>query len=94
MLAEAKSEERKQVCRADFLDNSVRDLQRQLDSTRLEIYSTNQRHEESRKDQARLHDELAQRERVLRETQIRSVHEVGELREPRKCESTNSPEMN
>ena len=36
-LAEAKSEVRKQVCRADFLDNSVRDLQRQLDSNRVEI---------------------------------------------------------
>ena len=38
MLAEAKSEVRKQECRADFLDSSFRDLQRQLDSNRLEIY--------------------------------------------------------
>ena len=37
MLAEAKSEVRKQECRADFLDSSGRDLQRQLDSNRLEI---------------------------------------------------------
>ena len=37
MSAEAKSEVRKQDCRADFLDSSVRDLQRQLDSNRLEI---------------------------------------------------------
>ena len=36
-LAEAKSEVRKQECRGDFLDSSVRDLQRQLDSNRLEI---------------------------------------------------------
>ena len=42
MLAEAKSEVRKQECRADFLDSSVRDLQRQLDSNRLEIYCTSQ----------------------------------------------------
>ena len=90
-FAEAKSEVRKQVCRADFLDNSVRNLQRQLDSTRLEIYSTNQGHEESRKERARLHQKLAQRQKS---TQIRSVHEVGELTEPRNCVSTNSPEMN
>ena len=28
----------------------------------------------------RLHEELAWRERVLRETQLRSIHEVGELK--------------
>ena len=49
-------------------------------SNRLEIYCTNQGHEESQKRQARLHEELAQRERVLRETQIRSIHEVEELK--------------
>ena len=67
MLAEAKSVVRKQECSADFLDSSVRDLQRQLDSNRLGIHCTNQGYEESRKEQARLHEELARRERVLRE---------------------------
>ena len=80
MLAEAKSAVRKQDCRADFLDSSVHDLHKQLDSNRLEIYCTNQGFEESRQEQARLHEELVQRERVLRETQIRSIHEVGELK--------------
>ena len=46
----------------------------------MEVYCTNQVYEESRKEQARLHEELAQRERLLRETQIRSIHEVGELK--------------
>ena len=82
MRAEAKSEVRKHESRADFLDNSVRDLHRQLDSHRLGIHCTNQGHEESRKGQARLHEELTQRERVLRETQIRSIHELGELKRP------------
>ena len=80
MLAEAKSEVRKQECRADFLDSSVRDLQRQLDSNRMEVYGTNQGYDESREEQARLHEESAQRERLLRETQIRSIPEVGELK--------------
>ena len=66
--------------RADYLDSSVRDLQRQLDSNCLEIYGANQGCEESRKEQARRHEELAQRERVLRYTQIRRIHEVGELK--------------
>ena len=80
MLAEAKSEVRRHESRADYLDSSVRDLQRQLYSNCLEIYCTNQGCEESRKEQARRHEELAQRESVLRETQIRSIHEVGELK--------------
>ena len=80
MLADAKSEVRKQECRADFLDSSVRDLQRHFDSNRLEIYCTNQGCEESRKEQARLYEKIAQRGRVLRETQIRSIHEVGEFK--------------
>ena len=54
MLAEAKSEARKQECRADFLDCSDRDLQRQVDSDRVDIYCTNQGYEETRKGQARL----------------------------------------
>ena len=49
MLAEAKSELRRHESRADYLDCSVRDLQRQLDSNRLEIYCTNQGCEESQK---------------------------------------------
>ena len=80
MLAGAKSEVRKQESRAEILDSSVRDLQRQLDSNRLKICCANQGCEESRKEQARLHEELVQRERVLRETQIRSIREVGEMK--------------
>ena len=76
-LTEPKSDVRKQECIADFLDNSVRDLQRQIDSNRLDNYWTNQGYEESRKEQARFHEEVGQRERVLRETQISRIHEVG-----------------
>ena len=43
MLEEPKSEVRKQECRADFLDSSVRALQRQLGSNRLEMYCTQSR---------------------------------------------------
>ena len=63
-----------------IISTLVRDLQRQLDSNRLEIYCTNQGYEESRREQATLHDELAQRERVLRDTRIRNIHEMEELK--------------
>ena len=36
--------------------------------------------EESRREQAQLHEELAQRENALRETHIRSIREVEELK--------------
>ena len=36
--------------------------------------------EKSRREQARLHEELAHREKALRETRIRSIHEVEELK--------------
>ena len=79
-LQKQKSDVRMQESRADCLDSAVRDLQRHLDSNRLEIYCTNQGDEESRREQSRLHEYFAQRQRVLRETQIRSIREVGELK--------------
>ena len=63
LLAEAKSEVLKQECRADFLDCSIRELQRQIHSSRMEIDHTYLGYETSRREQARLHEELAQRER-------------------------------
>ena len=36
-------------------------------------------YEESQREQARLHEELAQREKALREPRIRNIHEVEEL---------------
>ena len=79
-LAEARAEVMKQECSADFLDCSVRELQRQIHSSRWKIDHTNQGYETSRREQARLREELAQRERALRETHIRSIHEVEELK--------------
>ena len=76
MLAEAKSEVRKQEYGADFSTVLFVIFRDNLFPIRLEIYCTTQGYEESRKEQARLREELAQRERVLRETQIRSIHEV------------------
>ena len=37
-------------------------------------------YEESRREQARLHEELAQREKALRDTRIRNIHEVEDLK--------------
>ena len=46
----------------------------------LEMDNVNYGYEESRREQARLHEELAQRAKSLRDTRIRNVHKVEELK--------------
>ena len=76
MLAEAKSEIMKQECKVDSLNTCLRELQRQAHSNRLQTDNVNYGYEESRREQVRLQEELAPRERALRETLFRSIHEV------------------
>ena len=80
MLAEAKSEIMKQECKVDSLVTCIRELQRQAHSRRLELDDVNCGYEQSGREQARLHEELAQRKKALRDTRIRNIHEMEELR--------------
>ena len=80
LIAEAKSEILKQECKFDTLNNCIREFQRQAHSNRLELDCVNCGYEESRREQARLHEELGQREKALRDTRIRNIHEVEELK--------------
>ena len=79
-LAAANSEILKQECKLDSLNACIRELQRQAHSNRLELDCVNCGYKESRREQARLHQELAQREKALRGTRIRNIHEVEELK--------------
>ena len=67
---------RQQECRADFAEWTERPIQ----SNRMEIDHTNLGYEQSRREQVRLHEEFAQRERALREIHVRNIHEVEELK--------------
>ena len=80
MLAEAKSEILKQKCKVDTLNTCIRELQRQAHSHRLEMDSANCGYEESRREQGRLHEEVALREKALRETRVRNFHEMEEMK--------------
>ena len=84
LLAETKSELLKRECKVDTLNTSIREFQRQTHSNRLEMYLVNYGYEESRREQTRLHEELAQREKAFRETRIRSIHQVKELKRAQK----------
>ena len=80
LLADAKSEMLKQECKDDTLNTCIREFQRQARSNRLEMDGVSCGHGESRRELARLHEELAQREKALPDPCIRNIHEVEELK--------------
>ena len=47
---------------------------------RLELEDANFGYAESRREQVRLQEELVMQEKTLRDTQIRSIHEMGEMK--------------
>ena len=58
LLAETKSEILKQECTVDLLDTAIREFQRQAHSNLLKMDCVNCGYEDSRREQARLHEEL------------------------------------
>ena len=79
MFSEAKPEVLKQECRVEKAV-CIREFHGQTQSTCMVTGHTNIGYETSRSAQAKLHEELAQRDRALCETHIRSVHDVKEMR--------------
>ena len=61
-----------QECRAERADCATRELQSQIQSNRMEIDHTNFGYG--------LHEELAQRERAFKETHVKSIQGVEELK--------------
>ena len=59
---------------------SINELQQQAYAQRLELEDTHHGYVESRREQVRLQDELVMNEKTLRATQIRSMHEMGEMK--------------
>ena len=71
---------RRSKIRKPEADSHIRELNRQIGSQALEIGHTFTEYEQSRREQDLLHEELADRERALREARIWSVHEMEELK--------------
>ena len=80
VLAEAKSEILKQECKVDSPNTCIRELQRQAHFHQSELDSVFCGCEESRREQARLNEEFTLREKALRDTRIRNIHEMEELK--------------
>ena len=80
LLAEAKSEILRDEYRADRAENNICELNRKIDSQAVEIGHTRTGYEPSRREQALLREELADRDRAPRDTRVRSIQKLEELK--------------
>ena len=79
LLRQARSEFVRQERQVGSLKNCISELQQQACAQRLELQDAPHGYIESRREQVRLQEELVMKV-VLRDTQIRSMHEMGEMK--------------
>ena len=80
LLNQAWSELAKQELHVESLNKCIGELQRQTEEQRLALQDAQYGFVEKRREQVRLQEELSMKEKVLRETQIRKIHEMGEMK--------------
>ena len=80
LLSQAKFERMRQEHQVGSLNNCISELQQQACAQRLELQDAQHGYIESRREQVRLQEEFSMKEKVLRDAQIRSMHEMGEIR--------------
>ena len=80
LLSRARSDLTKQELQVESLNNCISELQQQVYAQRLELQGAQHGYVESRREQVRLQEDLSVREKVLRDTQIRSMHDMGEMK--------------
>ena len=80
LLSEARSESMKQEHQVGSLNSCINELQQQAYAQGLELEDAHHRYIECRREQTRLQEELSMKEKVLRDTQIRNTHEMGEMK--------------
>ena len=70
----------KQEHQEGYLNSCTDELQQQAYAQRLELVDAHHGYIESRREQLRMQEELSVKEKALRETQIRNIHEMGEMK--------------
>ena len=80
LLSQAKSELMRQEHQVGSLNNCISVLQQHAYCQRLELQDAQHGYIESRREQVRLQGGLSKKDKVLRDTQIRSMHEMGEMK--------------
>ena len=86
MLNQARSDLAKRDLHVESLNKCIGELQRQTEEQRLALQDAQHGFVESRREHVRLQEELSIKEKVLRNTQIRNVHQVEKLRELKNSE--------
>ena len=79
LLNQARSDLAKQELHVESINKYIGELQRQTEEQRLALQDAQYGFVESRREQFRLQEELSMKEKVLRNTQIRNMHEMGEI---------------
>ena len=79
LLNQARSDLAKQELHVESLNKCIGELQRQTEAQRLASQDAQYGFVETRRERARLQEELSMKEKVLRNTQIRNTHEMGEI---------------
>ena len=70
----------KQERHVGSLNSCINPLQQQAHAQWLELQDAHHGYVESRREQARLQEQLSQKEKSLRDTQVRNIHELGEMK--------------
>ena len=80
LLAKAKSEILKYGNKSSLTEDYTRGLKCQIEFQELDLRRVLEEYAESRREKDLLHQEVADRERALRETHVRGIHEVEALK--------------
>ena len=80
LLSQARAELMKQEYQVESLNNCISELQQQAYAQGLELQDAHRGFFESRREHARPQEELSMKEQLLRDTQIRNIHQLGEMK--------------
>ena len=80
LLSQVRFELVKAEHQVGSLNDCISELQQQAFAQRLELQDGQHGCSESRREQVRQQEELSTKEKVLRNTQIRSLHDMGEIK--------------
>ena len=84
LLSQATSELMRQGHQVGSLNSCISELQQQAYAHWLESQDAQHGYVESRREQARLQEELSMKAKVVRDTQIRGMHAMGEMKRAQK----------
>ena len=80
LLNQARSDLAMQELHVESLNECIGELQRQTEEQRLAVQDAQYGFVESRREQVRLHEEFSMKEKVLRNTEVRNMHEMREIK--------------